>query len=531
METMQRESVNGGPSELLRFTTAGSVDDGKSTLIGRLLYDSQAVYEDQLAAARRATRAGVAGPLDLSLLTDGLRAEREQGITIDVAYRYFATPRRKFIIADAPGHEQYTRNMATAASTADLAVILIDARRGVLPQSRRHAYIAALLGIPRMIVAVNKMDQMDFREEVFREIREEFTEYAERIGSREGVEFIPLSALDGDNVVTRSARMPWYQGPSLLERLETIPIASAAEGHGLRFPVQYVIRAGDFRGFAGRIEAGVARKGERVVALPSGRSSRVRSIVTWDGELEQAGAPLSVTLCLEDEIDISRGDMLVSTAHAPQTSGAFEATLVWMTERHLHAGRMYLLKHAAQTVRARVDAAMERVDIKTLEPSPATSLALNEIGRVTVLTERPLSFDAYSDNRSTGSFILIDPITNETAGAGMITKAAAARTAMARVSAGEREARNGHRPAIVLAGNDEMAARLERRLFDAGVQAVWWQGAPEAAAQLCGLGAVVIIVEVAGAKVAGVETIDISGDDEGDFEALTGRVLRGIAAG
>ena len=258
--------------ELLRFTTAGSVDDGKSTLIGRLLYDSQSVYEDQLASARRATRAGVAGPLDLSLLTDGLRAEREQGITIDVAYRYFATPRRKFIIADRPGHEQYTRNMATAASTADLAVILIDARRGVLPQSRRHAYIASLLGIPRTIAAINKMDQVEFSEEIFNAIRDEFTEYCQRLGVREGLEFIPLSALEGDNVVSRSTRMPWYQGPSLLERLESIPISSAAESRGLRFPVQYVIRAGDFRGFAGRVAAGALHTGDLVVALPSGRS-------------------------------------------------------------------------------------------------------------------------------------------------------------------------------------------------------------------------------------------------------------------
>ncbi len=518
---------NADQTELLRFTTAGSVDDGKSTLIGRLLYDSQAVYEDQLAAARRATRPGVAGVLDLSLLTDGLRAEREQGITIDVAYRYFATPRRKFIIADAPGHEQYTRNMATAASTADLALILIDARRGVLPQSRRHAYISSLLGIPRTIVAINKMDQVEFSEEVFNRIREEFAAYSRLLGVHdEGVEFIPLSALEGDNVVTRSTRMAWYSGPSLLERLETVPVVSAAESPGLRFPVQYVIRAGDFRGFAGRVAAGVLRTGDLVTALPSGRSSRIRSIVTWDGELTEAAAPLSVTVRLEDEIDISRGDMLVSAEHRPQTSGAFDATLVWMTERHLHPGRTYLLKHAAQTVRARIDAAIEKVDIKTLEASPASSLALNEIGRVTVLTERPLSFDPYRENRSTGSFILIDPITNETVAAGMISKSAAAGSGAGRVLEQEREARYGHRAAVVVVENDEIASALERRLFDAGLQAIWARGeTPEIVNSLYRLGAVVIVSERIDLPVDGARVITLSEDQARDLDVQTQRIL------
>ncbi len=517
--------------ELLRFTTAGSVDDGKSTLIGRLLYDSQSVYEDQLASARRATRAGVAGPLDLSLLTDGLRAEREQGITIDVAYRYFATPRRKFIIADAPGHEQYTRNMATAASTADLAVILIDARRGVLPQSRRHAYIASLLGIPRTIAAINKMDQVEFSEEIFNAIRDEFTEYCQRLGVREGLEFIPLSALEGDNVVSRSTRMPWYQGPSLLERLESIPISSAAESRGLRFPVQYVIRAGDFRGFAGRVAAGALHTGDLVVALPSGRSSRVRSIVTWEGELAQAAAPLSVTVCLEDEIDISRGDMLVSPEHPPQTSSAFEATLVWMSERHLHAGRTYLLKHAAQSVRARVEATIERVDIKTLEQAPASSLALNEIGRVTVMTERPLSFDAYSENRATGSFILIDTITNETVAAGMISKASAAAAETGMVKEQERESRNGHRAAVVIVQSDTSAMRLERKLFDSGLQAIWVRKeSPEASVQgtalsLYRLGVVAIISEQLDLTIDESDVIRLTGDQDLEVE----RILRVVA--
>jgi sulfate adenylyltransferase large subunit len=518
-------------TELLRFTTAGSVDDGKSTLIGRLLYDSQSVYEDQLAAARRATRTGAAGPLDLSLLTDGLRAEREQGITIDVAYRYFSTPRRKFIIADAPGHEQYTRNMATAASTADLALILIDARRGVLPQSRRHAYIASLLGIPRTIVAINKMDQVDFREDIFREIRQEFAEYAARLGVREGVDFIPLSALDGDNVVKRSARMAWYEGPSLLERLETIPIPSAAKSRGLRFPVQYVIRAGDFRGFAGRVVAGVLHAGDPVIALPSGRASRVRSIVTWEGELAEAAAPLSVTVCLEDEIDISRGDMIVSPANAPQTSGAFEATVVWMSERPLHAGRTYLLKHTAQTVRARVESAMERVDIKTLEPSPVASLALNEIGRVRVTTERPISFDPYRENRSTGSFILIDSIANETVAAGMIEGAAASGASLGKVSHSERQSRYGHRAAVIAVENEESAVRLERQLFDAGVNVLSMPNAmaDEMSASLVlslhNLGAVIIVPRVLLPTLTDVDVIHFRENEASGLESEFKRIL------
>ncbi|HEY1242820.1 MAG TPA: GTP-binding protein, partial [Bryobacteraceae bacterium] len=315
-------------TELLRFTTAGSVDDGKSTLIGRLLYDSKGAYEDQLASIRKVTKNQTSGGLDLSLLTDGLRAEREQGITIDVAYRYFSTPRRKFIIADTPGHEQYTRNMATGASTADLAVILIDARAGVLPQSRRHAYIASLLGIPHLVAAVNKMDLVDFREDVFTRIRDEFSSFAEGLGAYD-IQFIPMSALEGDNVVRRSDRTPWYDGPSLLEHLETVPLADPRHAEDFRFPVQYVIRPNlDFRGFAGQIASGTIRRGDPVAVLPSGRTSRIRSIVTWESELEEAFAPMSVTLCLEDEIDISRGDMLVAPDRQPQTGRLVDATLV-----------------------------------------------------------------------------------------------------------------------------------------------------------------------------------------------------------
>jgi sulfate adenylyltransferase large subunit len=460
------------PLDLLRFTTAGSVDDGKSTLIGRLLYDSQAVYEDQLVSVRQASSRRAGGTLDLSLLTDGLRAEREQGITIDVAYRYFSTPNRKFIIADAPGHEQYTRNMATAASTADLAIVLIDARRGVLPQSRRHAYIAALLGIPQMVVAINKMDQVGYGEEVYNRIREEFTEYAGRLGVGEGLHFIPISALEGDNVVRRSQAMPWYRGPSLLEYLETAPAAILRDAQDLRFPVQYVIRAGDFRGFAGQIASGGMRPGDTVMALPSGRTSRIQSIVTWDGELPEASAPLSVTVRLEDEIDISRGDMLVAVDRAPTVSGTVAATLVWMSERPLRAGRPYLLKHAAQTVRARVREDLRRIDMGSLAEEPVAALGLNEIGRAVLVTERPLFFDPYRIHRATGSLILIDPITNETVAAGMIAGAAPDGAAEQRVSEKERQVRNGHRAAIIVVESDATAWLLERRLFDLGFQAI-----------------------------------------------------------
>src|SRR5215469_5760596 len=407
-------------TELLRFTTAGSVDDGKSTLIGRLLYDSKGVYEDQLASVRKATRNVTTGGLDLSLLTDGLRAEREQGITIDVAYRYFATPKRKFIIADTPGHEQYTRNMATGASTANLAVILIDARYGVLPQSRRHAYIATLLGIPHLMVTVNKMDLVDYREEVFTTIREEFTQFAQQLKARD-LHYIPISALKGDNVVERSTRMPWYTGPTLLEHLETVPIAEDRNFADMRFPVQYVIRPNlDFRGFAGQVASGVIRHGDSVTVLPSGRSSRVKSIVTRDGDLEEAFTPMSVTVCLEDEIDISRGDMLVHSPNLAHAGRRFDATIVWMNQKPLVPNRPYVIKQATQVAQARVREIRSRIDVNTLERQEADELGLNEIGVVAVEAQRPLFFDPYRRNRGTGSFILIDPITNETLGAGMI---------------------------------------------------------------------------------------------------------------
>jgi len=456
-------------AELLRFTTAGSVDDGKSTLIGRLLYDSKGVYEDQLASVRKATRNLTTGGLDLSLLTDGLRAEREQGITIDVAYRYFSTPKRKFIIADTPGHEQYTRNMATGASTANLAIILIDARLGVLPQSRRHACIASLLGIPHLVVAVNKMDLVEYSEDVFNAIRADFQSVAGALHLAD-IQFIPISALVGDNVVQSSTRTPWYEGPTLLHHLEAVPIENDRNLADFRFPVQFVIRPNlDFRGFAGQIASGSIRKGDPVMVLPSGRSSTVRSIVTRDGDLAEAFAPMSVTICLEDEVDVSRGDMLVLPQDVPHQDRRFEATVVWMNEQPLRANRPYLLKHTTQTVQARIREIRHRIDVNTLDRRPAAALALNEIGVVSIESQRPLFFDPYERNRATGNFILIDPISNATLAAGMI-RSASAGGGSGPVTAAERRARIGHPPLVVrLSGaNFELAQRVERHLFDRG---------------------------------------------------------------
>ncbi len=486
--------------ELLRLSTAGSVDDGKSTLIGRLLYDSKGVYEDQIASIRKASVNQGAGALDFALLTDGLRAEREQGITIDVAYRYFSTPRRKFIIADTPGHEQYTRNMATGASTANLAIILIDARNGVLAQSRRHAFIATLLGIPHIVVAVNKMDLVDFSRDVFDRIREDFTRFAAPL-SVPDLRFIPMSALAGDNVVTTSSRTPWYDGPSLLEHLETVPISTDRNLASFRFPVQYVIRPNlDFRGFAGQVASGLVRAGDTVMALPSGRTSRVASIVTYDGNLDQAFPPLSATICLEDEIDISRGDMLVHPGDAPHVARRLEAMVVWMHETPLEPGRPYLVKHTTQQTKGSVRAIRHKVDVNTLAEIPSATLQLNEIGLISIETVRPLFFDPYSTNRSTGAFILIDPVTNATVGAGMIRGLEAEESARraarseesfgappgeaARVTPAERWSRNGHRPATVfLKGALPLALALERQLFDRGCQVQVLPGEASAAMQ------------------------------------------------
>jgi sulfate adenylyltransferase large subunit len=466
--------------DLLRLSTAGSVDDGKSTLIGRLLYDSKGAYEDQIVSARKASVNQTAGPLDFALLTDGLRSEREQGITIDVAYRYFSTPKRKFIIADTPGHEQYTRNMATGASTADLAIILLDARNGVLSQSRRHLYIATLLGIRHIVVTVNKMDMLDYSEEVFDRVRLDFLRFAGQLIIGE-LKFIPISALQGDNVVKRSLRMPWYSGPSLLEYLETVSVARDRAFEHLRFPVQYVIRPNlDFRGFAGQLASGSVHPGDPVMVLPSGRSSKIKSIATYAGDLTSAFPPMSVTLCLEDEVDVSRGDMLVPPQHPPHVARHFEAMLVWMNQKPLEAGRPYLIKHTTQQAGAQVAAVRYRVNINTLEHEPVERLGFNEIGAVVVETKRPLYFDAYDENRATGAFILIDPLTNETLAAGMIKAGIAGETprteewqtlgfTTGRVTPAERYVRAGHRPfAIWLVAGEDLAYTLERKLFDRG---------------------------------------------------------------
>jgi sulfate adenylyltransferase large subunit len=447
--------------DLLRFSTAGSVDDGKSTLIGRLLYDSLNVYEDHVRAVTRTGAGSAASSIDFALLTDGLRAEREQGITIDVAYRFFSTTRRKFIIADTPGHEEYTRNMATGASTADLAIILVDARKGILTQSRRHAYIAALLGIPRVVAAINKMDLVDYSEEVFRQLRADFIDLAARVGL-ESVEAIPVSALEGANVVHRSENMPWYEGPSLLEYLENVEVAGHRIYAAFRMPVQRVIRPHqNFRGFAGQIAAGTVHPGDRIVALPSGRISRVESIVTFDGNLDSASAPLSVTLTLEDELDISRGDLIAATDAPPAVTKHFDASVVWLHAQPLALGRRYLLKHASHIVPARVRSVRHRVDIEKLEPQDATGLDLNDIGVIEVETDRPVLADLYDKSRTTGSFILIDPVSNATVGAGMIREILS--TA---VSGTQEEA-----PRIVLAGR-EAVGELEQRLFDLGYPVV-----------------------------------------------------------
>jgi sulfate adenylyltransferase large subunit len=389
-------------SGLLRICTAGSVDDGKSTLIGRMLHDAQAVYDDQVHSVRAASHNRGAGPIDFSLFTDGLKAEREQGFTIDVAYRYFATARRKFILADTPGHEQYTRNMATGASTADLAILLVDATHGVRPQSRRHARIAQLLGISDFVLAVNKMDLVDFNREVFDRIHRQFVEILG--GAR--YHAIPLSALHGDNVTVASARTPWFAGPSLLEYLETVDVTRDLTHLPLRFPVQMVLRPDrHFRGYAGQIASGIVRVGDRVTAWPSGRSARVDRIVTYDGDLDQAFAPMSVTLTLDEEIDVSRGDQFTGSTEPPHVGNRFQADVVWMDERPAETKRVYLLKQTTRTVAAEM----------------SRSLSLNHIGTVTVSTTRPLVFDRYDRNRATGSFVLIDPETCFTAGAGMIS--------------------------------------------------------------------------------------------------------------
>jgi sulfate adenylyltransferase subunit 1 len=440
--------------DLLRFSTAGSVDDGKSTLIGRLLYDSQNVYDDTLRAVTHNAA------IDFAQLTDGLRAEREQGITIDVAYRYFSTPKRKFIIADTPGHEQYTRNMATGASTADVAIVLVDARKGILDQTRRHACIASLLGIPLVIAAINKMDLVDFSEEVFDRHRRDLLALAERLEIPELIA-VPVSALEGDNIVHRGTRTPWYDGLSLLELLETVPLAIERSTAGLRFPVQRVLRPDqDFRGFAGQISAGGVRAGDEVVALPSGIRTHVRSITTWDGELQSAHAPQSVVLTLDDETDLSRGDMIVAADSQPHKTGHFEATVVWMHATPLRVGATYLLKHTTQTVRATVAEIRSRIDVEHLEERATDKLSLNDIGGVIIETSRPLLADLYRENRATGSLILIDPDDNATAGAAMI------RSFLDETRA-DADTTRPHGALLELGSRTELAAELEQTLLRA----------------------------------------------------------------
>lgn len=469
--------------ELLRFLTCGNVDDGKSTLIGRLLHDSKMIYEDHLEAITKdSKKVGTTGDdIDLALLVDGLQAEREQGITIDVAYRYFSTAKRKFIIADTPGHEQYTRNMATGASTCDLAIILIDARYGVQTQTRRHSFIASLLGIKHIVVAVNKMDLKDFDQGVFEQIKADYLAFAEKISLRPTtLEFVPMSALKGDNVVNKSERSPWYTGQSLMEILETVEVAGDRNFDDLRFPVQYVNRPNlNFRGFAGTLASGIVRKGDEVLALPSGKSSRVKSIVTFEGELEQAGPGQAITLTLEDEIDVSRGDMLVHADNRPLVTDSFEAMLVWMGEEPMLPGKKYDIKRATSYVPGSIPSIVHRVDVNTLEQGPASELKLNEIGRVKVALDAPIALDGYEYNRTTGAFIIIDRLTNGTVGAGMIIADPVAHGGgqhgrLAHVSTEERASRFGQQPATVLftglsgAGKSTLAYAVERKLFDMG---------------------------------------------------------------
>jgi bifunctional enzyme CysN/CysC len=407
-------------TDLLRLTTAGSVDDGKSTLIGRLLYESQALCLDTIASVRKSTRQDLGGEIDFSLFTDGLAAEREQGITIDVAYRYFATPRRRFIIADTPGHEQYTRNMVTGASTADLAIILVDARKGLLIQSKRHAFISSLLGIPHVVVAINKMDLVDYSQEVFDRIVSDYEQFASKLQVKD-LSFIPLSALKGDNVVTRSERMPWYLGETLLYTLENTYIGSDRNLIDLRFPVQYVIRPDlTFRGFAGCVESGTLRRGDEVVVLPSGKSSRVKRIATFDGDLEEAIPYQAVTVELEDEVDVSRGNMLVHRKNLPRLGRELDAMIVWMHETALETDRVYLIRQGTDLVRGQFSKLNYRINPNTLSRESADGLGLNEIGRAELKVFRPLAMDEYTRNRRTGSFVIIHPITNATVGAGMI---------------------------------------------------------------------------------------------------------------
>ncbi|SES99326.1 sulfate adenylyltransferase subunit 1 [Marinobacter segnicrescens] len=464
--------------ELLRLLTCGSVDDGKSTLIGRLLHDTKMIYEDHMASLKTdSAKMGTTGEkLDLALLVDGLQAEREQGITIDVAYRYFSTDKRKFIIADTPGHEQYTRNMATGASTAQLAILMIDARYAVLTQTRRHSYIASLLGIRHIVVAINKMDLVDFSEERFNEIKEDYLAFAAKLGLKD-IRFVPISALEGDNVVNRSENTPWFSGQPLMEILETVEVSRDKNLEHFRFPVQYVTRPNlNFRGFCGTIASGVIRPGDEVMALPSRRKSTVKDVVTFDGSLEEAYIDQAVTLTLNDEIDISRGDMLVKVEDEPEVGNRFNANIVWMTDAPLETGRLYDIKLGPTFTSATVKKIHHQTDVNTLEQSASPSqLALNEIGLCELTLSQPVAFDAYPRNHATGSFIVIDRLTNVTIGAGMIAGTASDVESLDPVTAEERQRRLAQTPAIIACNGrkaGDLAIAVERTLFDQGKTSV-----------------------------------------------------------
>lgn len=485
--------------DMLRFTTAGSVDDGKSTLIGRLLYDSKSIFVDQMEAIEKTSKSSGEEEVNLALLTDGLKAEREQKITIDVAYRYFATPKRKFIIADTPGHTQYTRNMVTGASTADLAIILVDASKGILTQSRRHAFISSLLRIPHLVVAVNKMDLVEYKEEVFEEIVADFEEFAHKLEVND-ITFIPMSALKGDNVVDKSERMDWYNGSTLLHHLETVKVDAADNVVDFRFPVQYVIRPGmHFRGFSGQVASGRIRPGDEIKVLPSGLTSKVKELVTRDGNLEVAFPRDSVTITIEDEIDISRGDMIVRKDNVPTIRNEFESYLCWMNEKALDVNKQYIIQHTSRQVQVFIDEIYYRINVDTLNREDAENLNLNEIGRVKLKTSQPLFFDPYQINQKTGSFIIIDPTTNVTVGAGMIRAGSTVskeigeeqRTELVspnvtwepwNISREEREVRNEQKAKVLWftgisgAGKSTIAKALEKKLWDDGKQTVLLDG-------------------------------------------------------
>jgi len=490
--------------DLLRLLTAGSVDDGKSTLIGRLLFDSKKIYEDQLSALERdSKRVGHAGEeIDYALLLDGLKAEREQGITIDVAYRYFSTNKRKFIIADTPGHTQYTRNMVTGASTANLAIILIDATKGVITQTRRHTFLVSLLGIKHVVLAVNKMDLVNYDQKVFDEIVADYKSFITQLDVPD-VNFIPLSALKGENVVEPTTQMPWYHGPSMLEFLESVHISSDRNFDDMRFPVQYVLRPDlDFRGFSAKIASGIVRKGEEIMVLPSRKTSKIKEIITYDGNLDEAFPPQSVTITLEDEIDISRGDMLVYPDNLPRVERHFESMLVWMDEKPMDPGVNFFLKHANNTTRMRLDKIQYKIDVNTLQKSNVDHFELNEIGRVVITTNKAIFFDPYKKNRATGSFILIDPMTNNTVAVGMIIDKLNAEdlpskivdektleTTKQRIHRGEclitddqRQRRFNQKGSTIWitglhgSGKNELAFTLEKELFEAGATVVLLDG-------------------------------------------------------